>query len=336
MTESDHPLAPETLTELLDDEDRSATVSYLQRLQTSNPDTRKRSLRAIKEVAADSPSLLVELGEPCATFLTDDNRAVRLTTAKLFVTLARSHPEIVRPVVEDLAARLADDEEFYYVRARCAEALGYLGREYPETVDDPEILADLRIGLAFDEPEVKEKLAKALECVALGNPDRLRHHVSSLAEYLDDDSAIVRYHLTTTLLCVGIDAPDRLVDATSALVARLDDENTVVQGRAAEALGVLARGSTDEQWSFESALRETTEADRFLADRCRFALWELGEGTDSSEPPGTIGTFDGIRDTTRQAVEEIRAPDSTTECPHCGLTAPEEGPPLCPGCGHPY
>jgi HEAT repeat protein len=62
------------------------------------------------------------------------------------------------------------EDEFYYVRARCAEALGYIAVETPEAVTDPDILADLRIGLAFDEPEGKEKLAKALAHVALGGP----------------------------------------------------------------------------------------------------------------------------------------------------------------------
>lgn len=103
----------------------------------------------------------------------DEGRAIRLTTAKLFVALAQSEPPAVLPVVDMRADRLADDEEFYYVRARCAEALGYTAVDSPEEVTNPETLADLRIGLSFDESEVKEKLAKALAYVALGNPGRL-------------------------------------------------------------------------------------------------------------------------------------------------------------------
>ena len=40
----------------------------------------------------------------------------------------------------------------------------------------PELLADLRIGLSFDEPVMKEMLAEAIEHVALGDPGRLTHH----------------------------------------------------------------------------------------------------------------------------------------------------------------
>ena len=58
--------------------------------------------------------------------LRDDERSVRLTTAKLFVAAADADPEAVVPMVPALAGRLAADEEFYYVRARSAEALEYV------------------------------------------------------------------------------------------------------------------------------------------------------------------------------------------------------------------
>ncbi|ESP89743.1 HEAT repeat domain-containing protein [Candidatus Halobonum tyrrellensis] len=177
-------------------------------------------------------------------------------TAKLFVTLAQSEPLVVLPAVDDLAGRLADEDEFYYVRARCPEALGYVAVKAPETVTDPDTLADLRIGLEFDEPEVKEKLAKALAYVALGDASRLRHQVSSLAEHLDDDSELVRYHLCTTLVVVGCEHAAKLTSAPEALRERLGDENPYVQGRAAEALGLLA--GTDEGVKSDLCLLRST------------------------------------------------------------------------------
>jgi hypothetical protein len=85
----------------------------------------------------------------------------------------------VKPVVDALAERLADDEEFYYVRARSAEALGYVAVDSPEGVTDPETLADLRIGLEFDSvPETAvgfdDQWADML--VTLGQDDRLIAH----------------------------------------------------------------------------------------------------------------------------------------------------------------
>ncbi len=142
-------------------------------------------------------------------FLSDENRAVRIVTAKLFVTLAREESSVVYPVVDDIADRLADDETFYYVRARCAEALGYVAASYPDEMS-PGILADPRVGLEFDEPEVREKLAKALEHVALGDPGRLSHRVSTLADHLDDDNELVRYHLRTMLVIVACKRPTAL------------------------------------------------------------------------------------------------------------------------------
>lgn len=46
-----------------------------------------------------------------------------------------------------LGERFADEDEFYYVRARAAEALGYVALEAPENVISPEIRADFHIGL---------------------------------------------------------------------------------------------------------------------------------------------------------------------------------------------
>lgn len=50
------------------------------------------------------------------------------------------------------------------------------------------MLADLRIGLSFDVPKVKEKLVK------------------TLADYLDEN-VLVRYHLSTVLAVVGCKHP---------------------------------------------------------------------------------------------------------------------------------
>jgi len=216
---------PDDLLELLYEGSHEETIAWLDELGAADAETRKRALRAVRDVAAERPRSVEELIGPVSTFLTDEDRAVRLTTAKLFVAVAQSEPATVLPVVDALTDRLVDDEELYYVRARCAEALGYVALDHPEAVSDPEILADFRIGLSFDEPEVKEKLAKALEYVALGDPDRLRHQVTSLAEHVDDGNELVRYHLTTALVAVGCEHPSKLHEARDTLHDRLDDEN---------------------------------------------------------------------------------------------------------------
>ena len=240
MSEPDQPITPDHLTDLLEEGAHEETVACLDRLGAADAETRKRALRAVRNAAEGPPRHFGSLAGPLSTFLTDDDRAVRLTTAKLFVTLAQSDPAAVLPAVDALAERLADDEEFYYVPARCAEALGYVAIDSPGEVTDPGTLADLRIGLSFDEPEVKEKLAKTLAYVALGDPSRLRHQVDSLAEHLDDDNELVRYHLCTALVVVGCEYPANLGEAAKPLQRRLGDANPYVRGRAVEALGLLA------------------------------------------------------------------------------------------------
>lgn len=335
MSEPDQPPTLDDLTTLLEEGTHEETVAYLDRLGAADAETRKRTLRAIRDAAAEQLRSFEELTRPLATFLTDDDRAVRLTAAKLFVTLAQSEPRAVLPIVDALADRLGDDGEFYYVRARSAEALGYVALEHPEEVTSPEILADLRVGLSFDEPEVKEKLAKAQEFVAIAYPKRLRHQVSSLAEHLADEDELVRYHLTTTLVAIGCAYPDKLAEATDELTKRLADDNPQVRGRAAEALGVFARGADDTASFPEVALEALADDEEaFVSERVRFAL-DSDDATRSERFSEDIGSVDGVRRTTNAAVEEITSPAGDGECPHCGLVLPENGPPMCPRCGAP-
>ncbi|AUV80858.1 hypothetical protein C2R22_03600 [Salinigranum rubrum] len=339
MSEPDQPPTPDRLTDLLEEGDHEETAACLDRLGAAGVDTRKQAVRAVRNVAEQRPRSFERLAGPLSTFLTDEDRAVRLTTAKLFVTLAESEPAAVLPAVDALAERLADGEEFYYVRARCAEALGYVAVEAPDAVTGPDTLADLRIGLEFDEPEVKEKLAKALTYVALGDPSRLRHQVDSLAEHLDDENELVRYHLCTALVVVGCTHPGKLAGAEAALRERLTDGSPYVRGRAAEALGVLA-GSGVEVES-DSPLDDTdtdtdTEADEppsFLTDRVRFCRRRLADGQSGSTPAG-VGTVESVRDGTADVVEEMTSP-ADRECPHCGLALTDSAPPMCPRCGAP-
>jgi len=334
MSEPNQPPMPDDLLELLYEGSHEETIAWLDELGAADAETRKRALRAVRDVAAERPRSVEELIGPVSTFLTDEDRAVRLTTAKLFVAVAQSEPATVLPVVDALTDRLVDDEELYYVRARCAEALGYVALDHPEAVSDPEILADFRIGLSFDEPEVKEKLAKALEYVALGDPDRLRHQVTSLAEHVDDGNELVRYHLTTALVAVGCEHPSKLHEARDTLHDRLDDENPYVHGRAAEALGLLVRVDNDISVDSDSIPPGEDDSADFVVSRRAF----LQTGQDSP-PEETIteevGTLTSIREGTETVVEAMKTTDSE-ECPQCGLSLPDGGPPMCPRCGAPY
>ena len=335
MIDPDQPPTADRLTALLDHGDDEEAVAFLNRLGAADADARKRVLGAARDAVDERPSRFEGLAPPLASFLTDADRAVRLTTAKLFVALARSAPAVALPAVEALAERLADDGEFYYVRARCAEALGYVGRDYPDAVNDPDILADFRVGLSFDEPEVKRKLAKALEYVALGDPDRLRHQVPAIAEHLDDENDLVRYHLCTALAAIGCVHPDRLAAARDGLTDRLLDERetTYVRGRAAEALGLMGRGDDDPPSPPDDIDGDDEDAARFAALRLEFL--RTGRTGNPGDEGREVGTPDSLRDSTETAVESMTSANGEA-CPHCGLELPVDGPPTCPRCGSPH
>ncbi|WP_459191686.1 HEAT repeat domain-containing protein [Halosimplex sp. J119] len=331
----DHPPVPERVVELVEAASPEEARAALDRLADAPDSDRSEALRSLRALVAERAEAVSELLPAVVPFLTDDERSVRLATAKLFVAVAEADPDSAVPTVEALAARLADPDEFYFVRARAAEALGYVALEHPDAVASPDLLADLRVGLEFDEPEVREKLAKAIECVAVGDPDRLRHQVPRLAERLDDDNERARYHLTTALVAVGCAYPDRLADIATELTSRLDDENPYVQGRTAEALGLLVRSDAEVSVPTGRLADLAASEDEFLADRAAFAASDRDFDEGNVENSESIGVLDGVRESTEVAIEALTTPDADGECPHCGLELPEGGPPMCPRCGAP-
>lgn len=331
MEDTDTSTPADRLITRFEDGGRDAAAEYVEQVRSGTVDERKALLRSLRDVAEDEGVALGPLLPELASLLDDGERAVRLSAAKLCVAVTERNPAAGVPVVATLSDRLGDADEFYYVRARAAEALGYVAVERPDEVASPAVVAEFRIGLEFDEPAVREKLAKALEHVALGDPSRLRHQVADLATHLDDEAVLVRYHLCTTLAVVGCERPGSLVDVRDPLVARLDDESPYVRGRAAEALGLSATA--------EASTREPPfapadgESDPFVTDRIRFARRCFEEGAREEE--SDVGTLAGIRATTADAVDAITAPAVDGECPHCGLERREAGPPFCPRCGVP-
>ncbi len=317
--------------------DGTELAALVRSLPSAPTETRKTCVRRLRDAVADDPTVVEPALERCEDLLADGERSVRLTTAKLFVAVAERDPDAVVPIAPALSSRLADEDEFYYVRARSAEALGYLALENPAVAASPDVLADLRIGLSFDEPEVREKLAKALEFVARGDPGRLRHHVASLSDHLDDENDRVRYHLCTALAVVGCEYPEPLVDGRAALLARLSDENGFVRGRAAEALGLLARADGEDGALPLSELEAMSEDDRpFVTKRATFAIDAVDEGTAGDELPDGVGTLDVVQRSSDRIAEEITASGDDSECPLCGVSLPEGDPPMCPNCGAPF
>jgi len=335
MVDRTEPPDPARLVEIVETEPVERVRDALTALAAAPPSVRKDAVQALGDLADDAPSRFDGLAPVVASFLTDEERAIRLTTAKLFVAVAEADPDAVLGSVDALGARLGDEDEFYYVRARSAEALGYVALEHPDAVAAPEVLADLRVGLAFDEPEVTAKLAKALAFVALGDPDRLRHLVEHLGDHLDAESELVRYHVCTALVATGCEHPERLADVRGALAARLDDPNPYVRGRAAEAFGT-AGADVLEDYPTARLRALADDEESFVTERGAFALTaERGRSAQRRSEDSDLGTLASLRRTTGSVIEELTTADAVDDCPHCGAALPESGPPMCPQCGAP-
>lgn len=331
MTDASHPPSPDRISDVVADCAPEDAVAYVEQFQSAPVDIRRDTLASLQSVLERRPAALDSVLPATTPFLTDEERSVRLRAVKLFVAVAEEDPVAIESAVGPLTDRLTDESEFYFVRARAAEALGYLALERPDVVTSPEVLAELVVGLSLDEPEVMEKLAKALEHVALGDPNRPTHRLSTLSEHFDDGSELVRYHLVTATAVVGCERPDAAAELADALADRLTDESPYVRGRAAEALGAAAPAA--ESSSLRDELSDLTgDEESFVADRARFAVCRL-DGEDE-HPTESVGTVGAIRETTHAAESEILAPDES--CPNCGVALPEVGPPMCPQCGAPY
>src|SRR6056297_3700526 len=105
MTDPDRQPSPDRPSELLSEGSREEAIDALTRLEAADAEARKRAVRTLRDLAEKESSAFDGLATPLTTFLNDEERAIRLTTAKLFVALARSEPAVVRPVVDALAAR---------------------------------------------------------------------------------------------------------------------------------------------------------------------------------------------------------------------------------------
>lgn len=345
MDDSTGPPTADRLTALVEAHEYDAARSALETLADCGADARKTRLRGLRAMAEERPQAVGPLCETLEPFLADDERTVRLVTAKLFVAVAATEPNDVVTAVDTLGERLEDEDEFYYVRARCAEALGYVALEHPEPVATPDTVATLRIGLEFDDAEVRTKLAKALAAVALGDPTRLSHRIPMLTDRLEDEQELVRYHLTTALAAIACDRPEALRDGCDALASRLvDDENDYVRGRAAEALGLVARAesaSADgiaDSARVKSALTELEDAaESFVAERARYALASIEDenGRTAGDLFDGIGTLESIARRTDEIADAITSADGAA-CPNCGCSLPAAGPPTCPQCGAPW
>jgi HEAT repeat protein len=270
----------------------------------SDPDARADRLRAVRDRAEAAPASVADALAGLAALFDDEADAVRLLTAKTFLAVSEADPESVPtdPLREAL------DDEFYYVRARAAQALGRVARATGEA--DPALVARLLNGLTLEREESRERYAGALADVSLGAPDALRTVSADLADSLGDEGVRVRYHLATALAALAIAHPGRTEAVADRLRERVDDEDPYVAGRAAEALGYAGVDCDPSAWRGDAA----DGAGAFAADRAAFAR--------APDPA-----------TRERLVAELRA-DHDSVAERVGVPDDPDGPPgLPPGLG---
>jgi HEAT repeat protein len=161
--------------------------------------------------------------------------------------------------VRDFFLRALKNEEAE-VRARAAEALGYL------EVADPQALQALREALRDEDPILRVGVASVLEHLGAIDPQALQ----ALREALRDENPEVRVHAAGALGNLRATDPQTL----QALRETLRDEDTIVRVRAAEALGDLGATDPETLQALREALRDD---DDWVRDAAFSALWEISK-----------------------------------------------------------
>lgn len=99
------------LTTLVTNGEHDAAVECLGQFESAAIDRRKAAIRSLRSIAETDPTRIGGLVPALVPFLEDDQRSVRLTAGKLLVAVARVEPAAVRPAIDAVASRLADEEE---------------------------------------------------------------------------------------------------------------------------------------------------------------------------------------------------------------------------------
>ena len=100
---------PDSLVALAESGDGSQARAALERLEGASDEQRRECLRTLRSLADERPAAVAEFVPALERFLSDDDRSVRLATAKAFVPVAAAQPAAVVPTVSTLADRLADE-----------------------------------------------------------------------------------------------------------------------------------------------------------------------------------------------------------------------------------
>jgi hypothetical protein len=255
-------------------------------------DARHELATALRDRAESDPAAVAEGVAGLAPLLDDDRDSTRLLAAKTYVAVAEHEPDAVP--TEPLEAAL--DDEFYYVRGRAVQALGRVARA--RGAADPSLLARLLNGLELERKESRERYAGALADCALADAAALRTLVPDIAEALDDESAVVRYHLTTALAAVARLEPDRVAGVADALEPLLGDAEPYVAGRAGEALGYAGVAVDGDVVADSDTVGAADEALAFRDERVAVTA---GDDRATELPPVAAGHDD--------AAEAVAAPD---------------------------
>ncbi|WP_247010629.1 HEAT repeat domain-containing protein [Halorientalis litorea] len=112
MDDSARQSSPDRLSTLIETGQFDAASTALDRVRTADPETPKKAIRRVTECGEEGRTVTPLLSS-LVGFLGDEQRAVRLTTAKALVTVAEAEPETATDAVSTLADRLADDDESY-------------------------------------------------------------------------------------------------------------------------------------------------------------------------------------------------------------------------------
>lgn len=99
MEEGTDPATAERVAKPFDEQAEDVVRRHIERLETTATEDRKSVLQGLRRYADEQPNRFAPFLAALTPFLTDEERSIRLTTAKLFVAVAEADSDAVVPYV---------------------------------------------------------------------------------------------------------------------------------------------------------------------------------------------------------------------------------------------
>jgi HEAT repeat protein len=230
-----------------------------------DPGIHEESIRFVSEVSTEYPEHVQDAVPQLATLLNDDPPQEQ-ALLEAIVNIAKTAPDAVVPIAEDLCAYVESDEATH--RTSAIAALGYIAKEAPEAAETT--IPTMMALLESTQDRLRANAAGLLADLSEAYPEQMTYELSQVVALVEDPNENAQHNATYILAKVASRYPDDVEPAIEPLIQALDADLKNTRISACRALGYVgAEEATD-------AL-ETRRDNDPSQDVRKVAGWALGQ-----------------------------------------------------------